>query len=133
MDVERQEFEIRTGAEQLKLVISGDGQRFGLQRDSEGIESTLAEAGAALSRLLSDALPDGAASINGLDVHRVDGRRLGTLRPVLEGARVVWTAWYRADRDASVFRSLGSRGRMQDAFQNLVAALSQDVAQPHKP
>lgn len=60
-------------------------------------------------------------------------RLVATIVPVLEGAHVVWTVFYRADKAASCFRPLGSRRRIPDALDLALAELAGEIVLPHKP
>jgi len=62
-----------------------------------------------------------------------DGTLIAALYPVLEGARAVWLVLYRADKEASCFKPLGSRQRIGDALDLAFQALIKEVKRPHKP
>ena len=74
-------------------------------------------------------------SINHLTVRedREEPQMVATIVPVLQGAHVVWTVFYRADRAASCFRPLGSRRRIPDALDLALGELAGEIALPHKP
>jgi len=62
-----------------------------------------------------------------------DGTLIAALHPVLEGARAVWLVLYRADKDASCFKPLGSRQRIGDALDLAFQELIKEIKRPHKP
>lgn len=134
LTMEKHEFAMTSGDHQARLLFSGDGDRaavvFGdIKREMAGVE-----AGAALWDAMRESGIN-ANHVNGFDLHEgsSSGKRIATLRPVLEGARVVWLVLYRADKDASVFRPVGNRQRIGDAFDACFTALRQDLFLPHKP
>ena len=62
-----------------------------------------------------------------------NGMLLGSVHPVLSGARASWFGLYRADQNASCFRSLGYRHRLGDALDCVFQEIKKDVLLPHKP
>jgi hypothetical protein len=72
---------------------------------------------------------------NNFIIHENDaaGTIIASLHPVLEGARVMWLVLYRADRDASCFKALGSRQRIGDALDLAFQTLIGEIKLPHKP
>lgn len=73
--------------------------------------------------------------VNGFAVFedQPDGIQIGSVIPVLEGARAVQLILYRADRDASAFRSLGTRQRIGDGLDVVFEKLKGELVLPHKP
>ena len=74
-------------------------------------------------------------SINTLGIHEDsdDGLQIGSVHHVLQGAHAVWLVLYRADSDASCFRTVGNRHRMSDSLSALFREVQKDLAMPHKP
>jgi hypothetical protein len=73
--------------------------------------------------------------VNGFVIQEgsADGLHVAHVLPVLEGARAVYMILYRADKDASVFRSLGTRQRVGDALDVVFQKLKSEIILPHKP
>lgn len=98
------------------------------------VEGAGTRAGSVLWSVLRAAEID-PQSINYLTVRedREEPRMVATIVPVLQGAHIAWTVFYRADKDASCFRSLGNRRRIPDALDLALAELARELALPHKP
>lgn len=73
--------------------------------------------------------------VNGFTVFedQADGVQIGSVIPVLEGARAVQLVLYRADREASAFRSIGTRQRIGDGLDLVFERLKGELVLPHKP
>lgn len=133
--MEKHELRVLTGAHEATLLFSGDGERAAVVFGEHQLEVAGSDAGPALWRTMRQAGVT-ANDVNGFDIHvgaAPGGRRIATLRPVLEGARVVWLVLYRADLEASAFRSVGTRQRIGDAFAACFESLRADIRRPHKP
>ena len=61
------------------------------------------------------------------------GVPVATLHPVLQGAQAVWLMLYRANRDGTCFRNLGSKHRIGDALGTVFHEVQKEVRIPHKP
>lgn len=131
----KHEFWVVTGQHEAKLLFSGDGERAAVVFGEHQLEVSGPEAGPALWATMRRAGVT-ANDVNGFDIHLADAEerlRIATLRPVLEGARVVWWVLYRADHEAKAFRSVGTRQRVGDAFAACFEPLRADLKRPHKP
>ena len=73
--------------------------------------------------------------INHISLREADGegRLVAMIIAVLEGAHAVWTVFYRADKAASCFRTLGNRQRIPDALDLAFTQLASEIFLPHKP
>lgn len=125
---------VHTGQHEARASFSSDGLRVAVGFGEAHHEVMSDASGMALWATLRQSGVN-AQEINGFDLHEGSsgGRRIATLRPVLEGARVVWLVLYRADRSAGAFRPLGTRQRIGDAFEACFAAIRADLQLPHKP
>lgn len=125
---------VMSGQHEARVSFSRDGGRAAVGFGQARHEVAVDEAGMALWATMRQQGVS-ANNVNGFDLHEdgPQGRRVATLRPVLEGARVVWLILYKADREASVFRPVGTRQRIGDAFDACFEPLRQDLKRPHKP
>jgi len=116
------------------IEISDDAGRAALAFGDEKREAPPAEIGSAFWDAMKKAGVDPLRQ-NHFHVHHQDrdGQLMAALYPVLEGARVVWLVLYRADKDASCFKPLGSRQRIGDALDLAFSKVLQEVRLPHKP
>lgn len=132
--MEKHEFAVVSRSHRARVVFSGDGKRAGVEFQGRGEEMEGGRAGTALWDLMRSAGVN-ANSVNCFELYEKDpdGKLVASLRPVLEGARVVWLILYRADKDASAFRALGSRQRIGDALDACFAELRKEIVRPHKP
>lgn len=117
-----------------EVLIADDGEKAVERYGDQARESRVERAGAALH----DAFKVGGADLataNGYAIHEDDaeGTLIATMHPVLEGARAVWLVLYRANREASCFKPLGSRQRFADALDAAFAELKEEIKLPHKP
>ncbi|MGF1511801.1 MAG: hypothetical protein ACFB9M_20080 [Myxococcota bacterium] len=113
---------------------SDDAGRAALLLETEKREATPSEIGSSFWDAMKKAGVD-PLSQNQFIIHENDreGTLIASLHPVLEGARVVWLVLYRADRNASCFKPLGSRQRIADALDLAFGQLIQEIKRPHKP
>lgn len=120
--------------EQGVVEISDDAKRAAAQVRSEKVEATGPTIGAKLWAAMRAAGVSPQA-VNHLAIFEGDdeGTLIATLHPMLEGAHATWLVLYRADRDGSVFRALGSRNRLGDALDAAFTKLSEEIVMPHKP
>ncbi len=130
--MDKQEFVVRAQSHVARLVVGGDGSRAAVAFGAGRFEGAAAGVGRELWGLIR---AEGVSpeELNAFDVFTADDRLVATLRPVLEGARVMWLVLYRIDKASSAFRALGSRQRLGDALELCAEAICRDVALPHKP
>lgn len=114
--------------------ISDDAKRAATQVGSEKREATGPTIGGKVWEAMRAAgvSPQG---VNHLAIFEADenGTLIATVHPVLEGAHATWLVLYRADREGSVFRALGSRNRLGDALDAAFTKLIEEIVMPHKP
>lgn len=130
----KHEFVVLSRGHKARVVVSGDGNRSGVAFGGEEAEVEGEQTGTALWEVMRA----GGLNANKVNCFEVcegssEGRLIASLRPVLEGARVVWLVLYRADKDSSAFRALGSRQRIGDAMNLCFEELRREVVLPHKP
>jgi hypothetical protein len=119
---------------QAAVEISDDGKRAVAQAGNEKREAPSPAIGSKLwEAMLASGLP--RESANHFAVHEGDatGTLVATIHPVLTGAHATWLVLYRANREGSVFRSLGNRHRVGDALDVTFAKVGEEISMPHKP
>ena len=132
--MEKHEFVVLSRGLKARLIFGADGTRAAVAFGSEEEEVEGDQAGSALW----GAMRRGGLNANNVNCFEVceghaDGKLIASLRPVLEGSRVVWLVLYRADKDSSAFRALGSRQRIGDALDACFDELRKEIVLPHKP
>jgi hypothetical protein len=132
--MEKHEFAVTSRAHRARVVFSGDAQRVGVEFAGASEETEGERAGHVLWDLMRTHGVD-PNTVNCFELYENDaeGKLIASWRPVLEGARVVWLVLYRADRDSSAFKALGSRQRIGDALELGFEALRKEIVRPHKP
>jgi hypothetical protein len=116
--------------------IADDARRAAAQYKSNKIEATGTTIGGKLWEMMRAAgVNQEKENVNHFAIYQEDegGALIATIHPVLEGAHAMWLVLYRADKQASVFRPLGSRHRVSDALDTAFTKLSQEIILPHKP
>jgi hypothetical protein len=61
------------------------------------------------------------------------GTLIATIQPVMHGNHATWLVLYRANKDATCFRTLCNRHRVGDALDAAFAKASEEIVMPHKP
>jgi hypothetical protein len=127
-------FRVVAGALAADVEFSEDGERAAFQYGQTRSEARPTDVGQALWAAMRQ------ANVKSQDVNRFmlhegsgEGPLVAAVFPILEGAHAMWTVLYRADQDASVFRSLASRAKVSDALNAAFTQIARDVARPHKP
>lgn len=117
-----------------RVEFSDDAARAALQFEDQKREANPGEIGSAFWDAMKSAGVEPLKQ-NQFIIHEGDrsGTLIASLHPVLEGARAVWLVLYRADKDASCFKPLGSRQRIADALELAFAELIKEIKRPHKP
>lgn len=116
------------------MEFSDDASRAALQFESEKREAEPGDIGSSFWEAMKAAGVEPLRQ-NQFIIHEDgrEGRLIAALHPVLEGARAVWLVLYRADKDASCFKPLGSRQRIGDALDLAFQELIKEIKRPHKP
>ncbi len=128
-------FAVLTAGDQEGIVeFNDDASRAALKFDTEQREAVPAEIGSSFWDAMKKSGVDPLRQ-NHFHIHENerDGKLVGTMFPVLEGARVVWLVLFRADKDASAFKPLGNRQRIGDALDLAFRELIKEIQLPHKP
>ena len=125
---------VTAGGREASVEMSEKGDQAAITVDGQTEKTAGPRAGAALWKGLGNA----GLRANGINLFVIkeaegEGKIICTVPAVMEGAHVVWKVLYRADRNASCFKSLGSRTRIGDALDVAFAKLASEHEMPHKP
>lgn len=127
-------YTVQAGTDEGTVQMSDDGKKAGV---AFGSEKAQCEGGRAGSTLWA-AMRKGGLSAQNQNLFVIKekgdkGQTIAVVPAVLEGAHVVWTVFYRADKGSSAFKAAGARKKIGDALDLAFEKLAGELFLPHKP
>lgn len=127
-------FVVAAAGKEAEVQMSEDGAKAVISVQGKSVETRGDRAGGAVWKGFgATGLRSNGINLFTLREAGADGKIICAVPAVMEGARVVWNVLFRADRNASCFKSLGSCQRIGDALDVAFAQLASELKMPHKP
>ncbi len=127
-------FVVAAAGQEAEVQMSEDGAKAVISVQGKSVEARGDRAGGAVWKGMGNTgLRSNGINLFTLSEAGADGKVICTVPAIMEGAHVVWKVLFRADRNSSCFKALGSRQRIGDALDLAFAQLASELKQPHKP